>query len=273
MKGTLIVVVGIFFLFLLLFYLGQGKLIYFPQRYSSSSKELQSVEMISYPSGGKEQKLFLYPPDRLAPPNEVWWLFGGNGSVALNWVDLVGAAGLREDQAFVLFDYPGYGLSEGKPTDQTIARSVDASLPVVAKQLGLSEAELKSRSRSIGHSLGAAVALDTAARHGFPEVIMISPFTTMKAMAKRQVGPVFALFLAHHYDNESALDRWLKLPVAESLTIFHGERDRIIPVSMSRELVARGADSEKISMIPVPEVGHNDIIMRIAPAVVEIVVK
>lgn len=273
MKTTILVVGGLFFFFLLVLYLGQGKLIYFPQRYSEEARELASVETVPFESRATEQKFFLYPPERQGPPSEVWWLFGGNGSVALNWVDMVQASGIRGDQVFVLFDYPGYGWNEGTPSPESIAHSVDASVPVIAERIGLSEEELKQRSRSIGHSLGAAVALDTAARHEFSEVVMISPFTTMKAMAKRQMGWFFSLFLAHPFDNENALDRWIQSPGANGLTIFHGERDGLIPISMSRELVERGNDPEKISLIPVPDAGHNDIIMRIAPAIVRIVVE
>lgn len=273
MKTTLLVLLGLVFLILLLLFLGQGRLIYFPQRYAPDAGEQEKVETVFFSSGGSAQKFFLVPPQRSAPPGEVWWLFGGNGSVALNWVDLVSASGLRGDQVFVLFDYPGYGFNEGMPSDESIRRSIDEAFPVVAEHLGLTEEELGQRSRAIGHSLGAAVALETAARYEFGEVVMISPFTTLKAMAKRQVGPFLARFLSHHYDNETALDRWMKSSRAGRLTIFHGEGDRLIPIAMSRDLVERGGDAERITFVPVPDAGHNDIIMRIAPAVLRLVIE
>lgn len=260
MKVAVLVVLGVVLLALAMLFLLQGNLIYFPQRYASQARPLQVVERVTYPSGGRQQSIYLYPKERAEPPRRVWWLFGGNGSVALNWVDLVAAAEPGVGQAYVLFDYPGYGFSGGRPSPKSIAASVDASLVPVAERLGLTVEELTGRSAAMGHSLGASVALDTASRLGFGDVVLISPFTTMKEMARRQVGPFFGFFLTHHYDNEASLDRWLESPKSGRCTVFHGDRDRIIPFSMGESLAKRVEAAGKGAFVRVPSAGHNDII-------------
>jgi pimeloyl-ACP methyl ester carboxylesterase len=127
----------------------------------------------------------------------------------------------------------------------------------------LSEPELAKRSIGLGHSLGCAVALESANRHGWSEVVAISPFTSMKAMARRQVGSVLAAFLRHHYDNEVALDELLVSNSNSRVTIFHGENDALIPITMGQSLAERDESGEKVVFIGVPRAGHNDIIMHL----------
>lgn len=265
MKGLLLVFAGLFVLFCLFLYLAQAKLIYLPRSYHASQPELPRVEPVAYVLNGKKQVSFLPRRESETPPETVWWLFGGNGSVALDWLGIVEAVPRDKDRAFVLFDYPGYGFSRGRPNPQRIFASVDAAIPAVAEKLGMSRDELLSRSRALGHSLGAAVAFDFANRHGLNRVIAISPFTTMAAMAKKQVGPIGPFLLTHRYDNEKSIDGLLDAGSPVEITIFHGNDDQIIPDEMGRSLEERDPDGDRVRYVPVPEAGHNDIVMRIAP--------
>lgn len=269
MKVFLLVVLGLFLLVVAVIYFGQGKLIYYPRRYSEASPALQKVESVHYLSGGKKQWAYLFGRREEAPPACVWWVFSGNGSAALDWVGIVENVDPAADRVFVLFDYPGYGFNWGNPHPKTIRRSVDDALPVVAGKLGLSIDELIARSRTVGHSLGAAVALDTAARNNMTKVVAISPFTSMQAMADRQMA-VLAPLLSHHYDNETALDLLLKADPPATVTIFHGDRDSLIPLEMSQSLSARDAEGNMVKFHSVPGAGHNDIVGSIAPELIEI---
>lgn len=271
MKACLLVFIGLFLLFALVLYLSQGRLIYFPQRYYSGKEELSRVDRVSYELNGKKQHAYLLKRDSADLPDRVWWLFGGNGSVALGWVGLVEAVPASKNRAFVLFDYPGYGLNQGSPNPQRIFDSIDLAVPAVAGKLGLSEGELVSRSATVGHSLGAAVAFDFANRYKLSRVVAISPFTTMTEMAKRQVGPVLGLFVSHQYDNEKSMDGILAENRSVDVTIFHGDEDRLIPDEMGRSLAARDGSGDKVQYIPVPGAGHNDVVMRIAPDLLRII--
>ena len=82
-------------------------------------------------------------------------------------------------------------------------------------------------------------------------------------MARRQVGSVLAAFLRHHYDNEVALDDLLASNSNARITVFHGENDALIPISMGQSLADRDKSGEKVVFIGVPRAGHNDIIMHL----------
>ena len=61
-------------------------------------------------------------------------------------------------------DYPGYGLCEGRPKRRTIRAGTDAMIAALAGHLGVGEQSLAGEIGYIGHSLGAAVALEDALR-------------------------------------------------------------------------------------------------------------
>ncbi|MEM9016045.1 MAG: alpha/beta fold hydrolase [Verrucomicrobiota bacterium] len=247
----------------MILYLGQGRLIYLPRSYYSGMPEFEQVNIVSYLSNGKKQHVFLPERKRTEPPDRVWWVFGGNGSLALDWIGFLDSAPADSGITFVLFDYPGYGLNEGSPNPHRIADSIDDALPPVAEAFDISKDELIERSSVLGHSLGAAVAFDFADRYELDRIVAVSPFTTMEEMAKRTMGAWVTPLLTHRYDNEKALDGILHSGKKVRITIFHGEEDRLIPMAMGQSLAARDKDGDAIEFIPVPKAGHNDVISRI----------
>ena len=233
------------------------------------------MKSVAYESGGKKTVgLSASESGRKEKPDHVWWVFGGNGSVALSWVDLVEQVDPSTKQVFVLFDYPSYGFNRGRPNPKSIRQSVEDSIPVVAKQLRLSPQDLMSRSHVLGHSLGAAIALDTANRHNLDKVIIISPFTKMEDMARRQMGNLGAAILRHRYDNEKSIDALLAKETPPAIYLFHGELDDMIPIEMSRSLLAQDVGSKKvIEFHSVPRAGHNNIIGFIEDDLIQLLEK
>ena len=265
----LIVVLVIVVLAVLTIYLFQGQLIYHPQRYYSKAEAFEKVERYSYLSSGRKQFVYVMKREQTVPPDKAWWFFNGNASVALNWVELLRAVDPEKNHAYVLFDYPGYGINGGRANPDRIRKSVDDSFAVLAENWGISEEEIASRSSVFGHSLGSAVALDTANRYGMSEVIAISPFTTMKAMAKKQFGGFLAALLSHHYDNERSVRGLLDRESEVQIDIFHGDQDRLIPIAMSQALAAMDESGELIKLHPVPGAGHNGMVPAIRDVLLE----
>lgn len=269
MKAVIFTLLGLALLFFAAIYFCQARFIYFPRKYHSSMEGLGRVEAVSFRANGKKQ--FLYLPKRNSgePPETIWWLFGGNGSVALDWLGLVEAVD-QPRTAFVLFDYPGYGYNEGKPGPDSIAESIEAALTALETRWKITEQEILQRSRSAGHSLGGAVALDFANRHGLNHVIAISPFTTMAAMARQQMGPAVVPLLRHRYDNEKSIDALLQSGRDIEITIFHGDADSLIPSAMGRSLADRDESGKRIQFHSVPGAGHNDIVGAIGSDLVKV---
>ena len=174
-----------------------------------------------------------YIPATAPTPKRLWIAFCGNGSLALDWTTI-----LREywanDDAFLLIDYPGYGKNGGYATIASTRASADAALKALNERLKLSEEQLILC--AIGHSLGAAVALDFATHHRVQKMVLIAPFTTLREEAATMLGGWIARLLIESYDNRASLAEAARLNPTARIAIFHGERDQVIPVRMGREL-------------------------------------
>ena len=165
-------------------------------------------------------------------PKRIWIAFCGNGSVALDWTGMLRAYPPNGD-GFLLVDYPGYGRNAGYATIDSTRATANAALDALTKKIGIGEDRLELC--VIGHSLGAAAALDFAAHHSVQRVILISPFTTLREEAARIVGPL-ARLLVENYDNRENLRTMFQHNPNARAAIFHGTRDDLIPIQMGRKL-------------------------------------
>lgn len=148
-----------------------------------------------------------------------------------------------------IFDYRGYGKSEGSPTEKGIYMDGLAAYDFVLKYKDLQPEKIVP----FGHSLGAAVAVEIALNRKIRAVILESAFTSMKDMAK-----TILIFrpLAHlsgpAYNNLEKVRR-----IAKPMLIIHGDRDEIVPFKMG-EALFKGSKQPKY-FLPVKGAGHNDI--------------
>jgi uncharacterized protein len=190
-------------------YFKQHAFVYHPRPYDESYA-------YSLPANGEElhyslpfgrQTAFYIPATKGdALPRRIWFAFCGNGSLALDWTTILFNYP-NSDEAFVLIDYPGYGKCAGYATIASTRASADAALNALAKRLAVSADELEPRLCTIGHSLGAAVALDFATRHRVQRVVAVAPFTNLREEAARVVSNPLSHLLIESYDNRAALEK------------------------------------------------------------------
>src|SRR5467141_37378 len=229
------VVVCVFLLGALsILYFRQHSFVYHPRPYDDSyaySLPARSIE-INYTVATAKYWAF-YVPGSAPQPKRLWLAFCGNGSLALDWTSILKEYPYNGD-AFLLIDYPGYGKNGGYATIASTRASVDAALRALTERLHTDEDHLTFC--TIGHSLGAAVALDFATHHRVEKVVLIAPFTTLREEAATMLGGWIARLLIESYDNRANLVEVIKRNPAARIAIFHGTRDEVIPVRMGREL-------------------------------------
>jgi len=246
--------------FLLIVYFGQESMIYFPRHYAPESKAFSKVDMVFFQSEGFSQTAFLFPSGRSSKPETVWWCFGGNGSTAIDWLPFLEENEFPEGHIFALVDYPGYGRCFGKPSDKAIFDSVESLHKTLAGRWDEDPATLSAKSKVMGHSLGAAVALHTAAKFEMQEAIAISPFTTLEEMAKLRVG-ILHVFLRNHFDNRESIQQLVSQAKSVKIHIFHGSWDGLIPSSMGLELADLAGNKAQFHLTE--RAGHNDVLGKI----------
>lgn len=244
------------FMFGLILYFVQDGMIYMPRAYGPievKNWKAEGLRQIDFETGQGEQGAFYQAPKTAAEPRRIWLVFGGNGGRAVDYREVAADA----DCGYLFVDLPGYGLCEGKPNPKRIDETVDAAIAALQEQLGMTEKQCQERLCVVGHSLGGAVGLRAAVRHQIGRVVLLAPFTTMKAMASRVVGGLYANVLRHRFDNVRALEALQAANPEARVTIINGTDDREVPPAMGKELAER---FEKISDYRCLDgVGHNDI--------------
>lgn len=147
-----------------------------------------------------------------------------------------------------MFDYRGYGRSEGSPTEEGVYRDGRAAFDYVVGRQDVDS----SRVILFGTSLGGAVAVDVALRRPASALILESTFTSAKDVA-RAVYPFLpvSLVMRSEYNSAEKIQR-LSIP----LLSMHGENDEIIPLHLGRKLF--GAANEPKEFYLISGAGHND---------------
>lgn len=252
--------IGCFLVLAVLLWFFQHRLIYNPTPYhptyrASLPERTRELEFLT--TAGRQLAFFVPSgspsPDPEKIPRRLWVLLGGNSSVALNWIGWVRESPDPE-AAFLLVDYPGYGCCEGSPSPEGILANCEGAFDALARELGVPADTLAGRTSVLGHSLGAAAALQFAARHPVRRVVLVAPFTSMRDMARRVVGRPLAWLLRHSFENEARLRELAARPDPPRVTILHGTADNVVPVEMGRRLAA--AFPRMVDYLELPGADH-----------------
>jgi pimeloyl-ACP methyl ester carboxylesterase len=179
----------------------------------------------------------------------ILFLHGNAGNASHRLPDAVALWSLNAN--VLLLDYRGYGLSEGTPSESGVYRDAEAALSYLMEDLGFSIEEIVI----FGRSIGSAVAVHIAQEKSLNGLILISPLTSGRDVARSQ-GLHWALPIIGDPFNSLAKIRNVSAPVM----VIHGERDEILPVEMGEALHHEARDRRGFFVIP--KAGHNNLIER-----------
>jgi pimeloyl-ACP methyl ester carboxylesterase len=149
----------------------------------------------------------------------------GNGEVIDEWLgkfDEFRQWGL----GVLLVEYPGYGRSEGEPSETTVQEALVKAYDILIKRPDVD----KARIVGYGFSLGGGAICDLARERHLAAMILQSTFTSLRIFAHRYFMPEF--LIRYPFDNASAL-RNFQGPVL----VLHGRKDEVIPYQQGQELV------------------------------------
>lgn len=135
----------------------------------------------------------------------------------------------RFNASIMVFDYPGYGLSEGRPTEDGCYAAADAAYDWLVREKGFKPEQIIL----YGESLGGGVAVELASRRTVSALILVNTFANLPEVAARQYPwlPV-TLLMRNRFDSEGKIGR---CPAPIFLT--HGTTDRLIPPDHSQRLL------------------------------------
>ncbi len=234
-----------------LVFAGWLALLYFSQRSvlfpapSGGNRRPRSPDVEAVWSDGPHGRIeaWLLPATSPAPGRHPAIIFThGNGELIDDWVsefDAPRSWGI----SVLLVEYPGYGRSQGRPSQRSITDATVAAYDLLARRPDIDPVRIVAYGRSVGG--GAACAL--AARRPLAALVLESSFTSVSDMAATMGLPRF--LVRDPFDNLSVVQSF-----RHPLLIIHGARDEIIPVSHGRALHRAAPQSEYFEL----PCGHND---------------
>lgn len=149
---------------------------------------------------------------------------------------------------FFAIAYRGYSGSEGRPSEEGLARDAEAAWA------WLSARHPPERIVIHGYSLGSGVAVRLAVEHPSRALVLEAPYTSTADVAKAHFPwlPVDSLMR----DRYPSIDRIGKVRVP--ILIVHGERDSVIPVRLGRSLYA--AARQPKTFVGMQDSNHNTLV-------------
>ena len=243
-KTTVTIIVGFILLFFYVRYL-ENKNLYYP---------IQEIEHTPSDINIEYENVFFHTEDKVklngwfikAKNAQATIIFahgnGGNISHRLDKIDFFNKIGIN----LFIFDYRGYGQSQGVPEENGLYLDIQAAYKFVNNEQTIRPIIL------YGESLGGAIAVDLAAQSDFAidGLILEGAFSNIKDMARIIYPLLPASFLKTKFDSITKISQ-VKVPKLH----FHSKDDDIVPIALDRKLFTAGNKPKKFIVL---EGGHND---------------
>jgi uncharacterized protein len=173
----------------------------------------------------------------------------GIGETVDHWLgvqQLLAASGV----ASLVFDYSGFGRSSGFFHAERCVHDAVTAFTFLKRLTGPLPVSV------LGFSLGSGIAAAMISKVPVHRLLLCAAFTSLrKAAVSVGIPKFFEFAVPHIWDAEIALGA-CSVPVL----VVHGEKDRLFPVEMAKELTTYcGTQSE---LVIVPMLAHNDPFFR-----------
>mmetsp|Transcript_114957 Transcript_114957/g.215149 ORF Transcript_114957/g.215149 Transcript_114957/m.215149 type:complete len:545 (-) Transcript_114957:71-1705(-) len=147
----------------------------------------------------------------------------------------------------LLLEYPGYGISPGECSEETIWNAAVAALRFIVEILKWPIEDVII----MGRSLGAAVAMRLACAYACHGLILIAPFLSLVDAAAQYVGILAPVLVGNAFCNREHI-----MHVRAPTLVIHGQNDRLIPCVQGQQLWELCPQQKKLFVCP-EQMSHN----------------
>ena len=181
-------------------------------------------------------------------PTAVVLQIHGNAGNLTGRAQLANVLQQRCNAAVLIFDYRGYGRSEGTPTIDGLLQDARAARAHLAQREGIKEQQIVL----VGESLGGAIAVELAASGGARGLVLESTFSSLRDAASAHYPEFLVSTLVADKLNSAVRIRSYHGPLLQ----FHGDADQVIPLESGRRLFDAANQPKSLRIMRRP--GHND---------------
>ena len=217
----------------------EKRFVFFPVAellYTPNDVNLEYEDVRIQTSDGLALQGWFIPGKAETGSNVTWLWFHGNGGNIGHRIGELALAHHRTQANIFIFDYRGYGESEGAPSETGTYLDSRAVMEYLSSRSDVDSGRIVY----LGHSLGAAVAVELALTQPPMAMVLVSPFASVRDMANLTLpfSPIGWL-VRNHYDSISRIQQ-LDVPVL----VLHGDQDETVPINQGRKLY-RAANQPK----------------------------
>lgn len=130
----------------------------------------------------------------------------------------------------LLVEFPGYSIYPGEATEENIIKDIEPVWNFVTKILKFERQDILV----MGRSIGTGPATHMAYQYQCGGLVLISPFTSLKCVAKHNFWSLGSSLLKQRFDNENKM-KDINCPCL----FIHGKDDTLIPFTHSKALYSR----------------------------------
>ncbi|MEQ2282803.1 Alpha/beta hydrolase domain-containing protein 17A [Ameca splendens] len=212
--------------------------------YQYSQRELDTIEVFFTRSSRGNRVGCMYI--RCAPNARFTMLFSHGNAVDLGQMSsfYIGL-GTRINCNIFSYDYSGYGVSTGKPTEKNLYADIDAAWHAMRTRYCI----IPENIILYGQSIGTVPTVDLASRYECAAVILHSPLTSGMRVAFPETKQTYC------FDAFPNIEKVSK--ITSPVLIIHGTEDEVIDFSHGLTLFERCPKA--VEPLWVEGAGHNDI--------------
>ncbi|XP_003230303.1 alpha/beta hydrolase domain-containing protein 17A [Anolis carolinensis] len=209
-----------------------------------SQRELDTMEVFLTKSSRGNRVGCMYV--RCAPGARFTVLFSHGNAVDLGQMcSFYISLGTRINCNIFSYDYSGYGVSSGKPSEKNLYADVDAAWQALRTRYGISPENIIL----YGQSIGTVPTVDLASRYECAAVVLHSPLTSGMRVAFPETKKTYCFDAFPNIDKVSR--------ITSPVLFIHGTEDEVIDFSHGLALYERCPKA--VEPLWVEGAGHNDI--------------
>lgn len=235
--------IPVYVVLVILFYLLSDYVIFQPPSPPRYQKN-ESIQFITSKDGSKIATLYFINPEA-----KYTLLYSHGNAEDLGTIQPLLYYFVQHGFSVFAYDYEGYGLSSGKPSEQGAYRSIEAAFQHMKTKLNIPAENIIV----YGSSVGSGPSVELASNHDVGALILQAPFASAyRVKTKYPIIP---------FDKFVNIKKMSKINAP--LLIIHGKRDSMIPFWHSEKLI-QAANSPK-TLAPITQADHNNVIQSAGP--------
>jgi uncharacterized protein len=246
MSSFLLTVAGFYLLILILMYTFQNQLLFMPSSgfiQTPASTGLEAADVWAETEDGVRVHGWYFPNQ---DANYVVVLSHGNAGNISGRIAIAETL-LNSGASVLMYDYRGYGNSEGSPSEEGLYKDIEAVVEYLKSEQGYTEQQVVM----YGRSLGGAVAAYAATQYDLGGLVLDSAFKNLRAMVREVYPFVPARLAKYDFPTDEYIQQLGDLPVM----IMHSPNDEIIGFHHGRSLYELAGGPKRFVEL---RGGHND---------------